>query len=229
VLKYTDVNTNGHYHIGGDHLRWDTTTLGNGTHTLRMTVYDGDGLKGSHEVSAVVNNAPFKQDAGTNGIVSIEAEHFDSKLAQGGHAWTGEATTGASGTAVRATPNSGSNNDTGYTTNSPRLDFKVSFVKTGTHYVWIRGIGANGNDDSVHAGLDGAASTSSDRISSFGTAWTWSKATMDGTSATISVPATGVRTINLWMREDGFVVDKIVLTTNASYVPSGTGPAESPR
>ena len=52
---------------------------------------------------------------------------------------------------------------------------------------------------------------------------------MDGPSATISVPATGVRTINLWMREDGFVVDKIVLTTNASYVPSGTGPAESPR
>jgi glucose/arabinose dehydrogenase len=227
VLKYTDVNTSGHYHYGGDHLRWDTTTLGNGTHTLRMTVYDADGLKGSHEVSVVVNNGPFKQD--TAGLVSVEVEHFHSKLAQGGHAWTGEATAGASGTAARATPNSGSNVDTGYTTTSPRLDFRVSFVKTGTHYVWIRGIGANGNDDSVHAGLDGAASTSSDRISSFGTAWTWSKATMDGVSATVSVASTGVHTINLWMREDGFVVDKIVLTTNASYVPTGAGPAESPR
>ncbi|HEY5945547.1 MAG TPA: PQQ-dependent sugar dehydrogenase [Kofleriaceae bacterium] len=229
LLAYTDVSTAGHYHDGGDHLRWDTTTLGNGSHTLRMTVYDTDGFKGSHEISVVVNNGPFKQDAGTNGLVSVDVEHFHGNLAQGGHAWTADTTAGASGTALRATPNSGINNNTGYTTNSPRLDFKVSFVKTGTHYIWIRGSGATGNDDSVHAGLDGAASTSSDRISSFGTAWTWSKATMDGVSATISVPSTGVHTINLWMREDGFVVDKIVLTTSASYVPSGTGPAESPR
>jgi glucose/arabinose dehydrogenase len=229
VLKYTDVNTAGHYHYGGDHLRWDTTTIGNGPHTLRLTVYDGDGLKGSHEISVVVNNGPFMQDTGTNGIVSAEVEHAHATLAQGGHAWTSDTTAGASGTALRATPNSGSNNNTGYTTNSPRLDFKVSFAKTGTHYIWIRGIGASGNDDSVHAGLDGAASTSSDRISSFGTGFTWSKATMDGVSATISVPSTGVHTINLWMREDGFVVDKIVVTTSSSYVPSGTGPAESPR
>ena len=194
-----------------------------------MTVYDGDGLVGSHEISVVVNNGPFKQDAGTNGLVAVDVEHFHSNLARGGRAWTNDTTAGASGTALRATPNSGANVDTGYTTNSPRLDFRVNFVKTGTHYVWIRGIGANGNDDSVHAGLDGAASTSSDRISSFGTGWTWSKSTMDGASATISVPSTGVHTINLWMREDGFVVDKIVVTTNAIYVPTGTGPAESPR
>jgi glucose/arabinose dehydrogenase len=230
VLKYTDVNTTGHYHIGGDHLRWDTTTLGNGPHTLRLTVYDGDNLKGSHEITVTVNNGPFKQDAGANGLVSVDVEHFHTRLAQGGHAWSSEATAGASGgAALRATPNNGANVDTGYTTNSPRLDFRVTFVKTGTHYVWVRGIGANGNDDSIHAGLSGAASTSSDRMSSFGTAWTWSKATMDGASATLSVPSTGTHTVNLWMREDGFVVDKIVLTTSSTYVPSGTGPAESPR
>ena len=31
------------------------------------------------------------------------------------------------------------------------------------------------------------------------------------------------------MWEDGFVIDKLVLTTDAGYVPLGTGPAESPR
>ncbi|MEJ7597560.1 MAG: PQQ-dependent sugar dehydrogenase [Kofleriaceae bacterium] len=229
VLRSTDVNTTGHYHYGGDHLRWDTTTLGNGTHTLRMAVYDSGGLSGSHEVTVVVNNGAFRQDAGANGLVSVDVEHFHANVARSGRAWTADGTAGASGTALRATPNSGTNNDTGYTTTSPRLDFRVSFVKTGTHYVWVRGIGANGNDDSIHAGLDGFATTSSDRMSSFGTAWTWSRSTMDGVNATFGVPSTGVHTVNLWMREDGFVVDKIVLTTNASYVPTGIGPVESPR
>jgi hypothetical protein len=29
------------------------------------------------------------------------------------------------------------------------------------------------------------------------------------------------------MREDGFIIDKIVMTTNPNYVPTGTGPVES--
>ena len=33
--------------------------------------------------------------------------------------------------------------------------------------------------------------------------------------------------INLWMREDGFGCDKFLLTTNATYSPSGIGPAEN--
>jgi hypothetical protein len=52
---------------------------------------------------------------------------------------------------------------------------------------------------------------------------------MDGVSATINVTSAGVHTLNLWMREDGFVVDKVVLSSNVNYVPSGTGPAQSPR
>ena len=56
VLRYTDVNNVGHYHIGGDHNMWNTTRLANGTHTLRMTVYDDRGLSGSHEVRVNVSN-----------------------------------------------------------------------------------------------------------------------------------------------------------------------------
>jgi len=46
--------------------------------------------------------------------------------------------------------------------------------------------------------------------------------------ATVNITTTGVHTLNLWMREDGFVIDKLLLTTNASYMPSGTGVTESP-
>lgn len=91
------------------------------------------------------------------------------------------------------------------------------------------GLGRIGGDDSCHAGLDGAAIATSDRIVGFPLSWTWSRSTMDGPVATFNVATSGVHTVNVWMREDGFKIDKLVIMTNASYVPSGAGPAESPR
>jgi hypothetical protein len=134
-----------------------------------------------------------------------------------------------SGTALQALPNTGTNLDTGYVTNSPRLDFQVNFVRTGTHYVWVRGVGAASTDDSLHVGLDGAAVATADRITGFSPTLDWSQETMDGVVATIEVATPGEHTLNVWMREDGTVVDKVVLSVNPAYQPSGTGPAESPR
>ena len=49
---------------------------------------------------------------------------------------------------------------------------------------------------------------------------------MDGVVATINVTSTGPHTLNVWMREDGLELDKIVLTTDINFTPTGTGPAE---
>ncbi|MCK5591826.1 MAG: hypothetical protein KAI72_07710, partial [Candidatus Pacebacteria bacterium] len=117
--------------------------------------------------------------------------------------------------------------NTGYVVDSPRLDYTVNFTQTGIHYVWVRGIGLSGNDDSCHVGLNGQAISTSDSISSFNTSWEWSRSTMDGVQATLSIGSVGQHTFNVWMREDGFVVDKIVLTTNSGYVPTGLGPDET--
>ncbi|HLF92100.1 MAG TPA: hypothetical protein VJB14_01455, partial [Planctomycetota bacterium] len=54
---YVDTTPGGHYHIGGGHALWDTTTLSNGTHVLRMTVVDSGGLSGSHQITVTVNNS----------------------------------------------------------------------------------------------------------------------------------------------------------------------------
>ena len=43
----------------------------------------------------------------------------------------------------------------------------------------------------------------------------------------ISTP--GLHTIRLWQREDGLRLDRIVLTTDSGYIPSGSGPFESNR
>jgi len=234
-VRVTRVGSTFTASVSSDGAAWsvvgsDTIAMASGAYAgLALTSHADGVICTSTFTNVSVTGTGFRQDPGPDGIVSMEAESFDGKLDQGGHTWSATTPSGTSGSALLASPNTGVNNDTGYTTNSPRLDYKINFVKTGTHHVWIRGIGANGSDDSCHVGLDGAALTSADRISSFGTTWTWSRDTMDGVSATINVTTTGVHTLNLWMREDGFVVDKIVLSTNVNYVPSGTGPAQSPR
>ncbi|MBU1190487.1 MAG: serine hydrolase [Gammaproteobacteria bacterium] len=174
---------------------------------------------------------PLQQSVGGQGLVSIEAENYDANVTQGGHAWAPNNTPGYSGTgALWARPNVGTNVNQGYVSNSPRLDFQVNFVATGTHYLWIRALGATKYDDSVHAGLDGNAITSSDRLTiNFGKSWQWSRSTIDGSVATIKVKTPGLHTVNVWMREDGLILDKLVLTTDAAYRPADVGPPESPR
>jgi glucose/arabinose dehydrogenase len=105
VLRYTDVNTQGHYHFGGAHLQWDTTQLSNGSHTLRFVVYDTIGQSGAAQVTVTVNNpnpplgvAGVQVDDGTaqrsvvrslavtfTGVVNIAAGAFElARLGAGG-------------------------------------------------------------------------------------------------------------------------------------------------
>jgi hypothetical protein len=171
---------------------------------------------------------PYQQEAGTNGIVSIEAERFHGRVSQGGRSWHRVALMGQSGVAaLDSLPNSGAAVNTGYVTGSPRVDYWVNFTRTGTHHVWVRMQGPTGNDDSLHAGLDGAATTTADRISVLTSGFAWTKATMDGPVATVSVPSIGLHRVSIWMREDGTRLDKVLLTASAAFTPTGTGPAES--
>jgi mannose/cellobiose epimerase-like protein (N-acyl-D-glucosamine 2-epimerase family) len=163
-----------------------------------------------------------------DGILSMEAEHFSQNLAQANHSWEiADLSSASGGKVLVATPNNGAAVDTGYLTNSPRLDFAAYFPTVSAYYVWVRGIGPSGNDDTCHAGIDGKGPSTADRINGFSTGPTWSRSTMDRTPAVFNVTSPGVHIVNLWMREDGFKVDKIVLASSSSYRPSGAGPAES--
>jgi len=181
----------------------------------------------THPNNGTCTAGPFVE---TGGQVVIEAEHFATTVARSSHSWTQAASSSASGgQLMQATPNNGTTLDTGYVTTSPELDYPITFSTTGTYQVWIRGIGLSANDDSIHAGIDGTGPATSDRITGFGTSLGWSKNTIDNVVATINVTTAGTHTLNLWMREDGFQVDKILLTTSTSFTPSGAGPAESSR
>jgi hypothetical protein len=172
---------------------------------------------------------PLQQDGGPNGLVSVEAEHFDDNVAQSNAQWKQVGPmggfTGVAGMQVTGLAQI----NTGYAATSPRLDYQVNFVKTGTHSVWLRGWGNGGGDDSCHAGLDGEEIDTCDRMQGWNLDYTWSNSTMDGPRSTFDVSTLGVHTLNIYMREDGLIVDKIVLTTDPNYTPTGEGPAESLR
>jgi hypothetical protein len=173
--------------------------------------------------------SPFVQDPGADGLLAIEAEHHTGRKLQGGKDWIPSAQVGFSGEgALQAMPDTGANVTAAITTSSPRLDFKVKFVKTGTHYLWLRGLGPNGNGDLVHAGLDNAVPTTADSIGPFPGAWTWKGTDGGGARVTFDVPTTGEHTVSLWMQKDGLAVDRLLITSSAGYIPDGNE-VESPR
>ena len=190
---------------------------------------------------AVVGGAvkQYQQDAA--GLVVMEAENFDGLTpAPDGHTWTiGTDRAGFSGSGhVQSLPNSGANQNVNpdLLTQSPRLDYNVKFVKGGTHYIWILGgdPDAGGAGDSVNAGINGVNPPTALRIDgapgfNIAAGWNWVGNIQGDTRATIEVPSAGSQVVNIWMREDGFYFDKLIITSDANYTPTGTGPAESVR
>jgi hypothetical protein len=191
-----------------------------------LFIVDGNGVPSVGRLVSV--QRPYQQSAAADGIISIEAERFHDSVGLGGHTWNRTAQGSASGGFAQvSSPNNGANVNAPFAASSPRMDYWVNFTKTGTHYVWLRGQGPSNDDDSAHVGLDATENTTADKITSFGSGFNWTKATFDGPVATINVPSTGLRRISVWMREDGLILDKVLLTTNAAFTPTGTGPAES--
>ncbi|MHC4172311.1 MAG: LamG-like jellyroll fold domain-containing protein [Planctomycetota bacterium] len=180
----------------------------------------------------VANAAPLNQDPGPNGIVSVEAENFDDNVEVGGHKWEETGPTGGfTGVAGLRAP---SGHQTNYAANSERLEYEIDFVKTGTYYPWILAWGPDGNSDTCHVGLDGEEIPTSDQMVGWDLNYSWSNDTRPASGhvrGSFEVTSAGVHTLNIWARENGLIIDKIVLTTNPDYTLTGTepGPPESPR
>jgi len=164
------------------------------------------------------------------GLVVLEAEYHDSLTGTDTHQWVLTNQNGASNNvAMVTTPD---NNTTAKgSQGSPSIGYFAHFDRPGTWYLWLRGLGdtvnGEGSSDSVHAGLNGSLSATADQIDNFPPHWNWTSSTRDNVRASVNIPSTGIHAFNLWMREDGLAIDKILLTTDPNYTPSGIGPSVS--
>jgi len=156
------------------------------------------------------------------GVLKIEAEWSHNRTqGNGEHEWV-EGTTGAAVVFMRAEGESGTNNNTNYVVASPRMDYNVQIANAGGYYLWVRGRAQGSASDSLHVGVNGAAQEASDRLDGFDCPygnWCWTNHTRDETVAFVEFAGPGNYTVNIWMRESLFEIDKILLTQDAEQTP----------
>ncbi|MEO1529412.1 MAG: Ig-like domain-containing protein, partial [Planctomycetota bacterium] len=189
-----------------------------GEHTITAKAYDEDSPHGGH----------FRPDS--EGQIFIEAENFHGAEDSSDATWQHITDPGQSGGAfLRSTPDNGAN--TGDSTSGPRRDYTVQFTEPGTYYVWTRLRGPHSGSNSVHVGIDGQPAT----YGKFGLSeddgdWNWENEVHNRPGedrVAIEVSEAGIRTISIWMREDGTEVDALLLTRDSAFIPSGTSFSEN--
>lgn len=182
--------------------------------------------QGIPDSPANVSKKALQPAAGGDQLVVAEAERADITAPIDTHEWQLISLIGDLGAAaMQALPNLGVEIEDPDA--APRMDYLINFKETGTYYVWIRGSAASAQDDSLNVGLDGRFLETASHISFFTTTPSWSNRRVENTVAQINVSTTGAHYINVWMREDGLVIDKILLIKNSSFVPTGAGPGQS--
>jgi len=219
-----------------------------GLYEFELIVDDGalPSLPRRVSVEAVPDGDVF-QEAG--GLVVIEAEDYARSVGRGGHSWSfSAARPGYSGAGyLAALPDLGAvvPRDR-FRAQAPELEYKVEFSAAGSYVVFVRGLAPDAGADGVHVGLDGQEVRFADQIGPFAQQWGWVRSTRDFDRQTqraivglaaLDVATPGLHTVNVWMEEDGFLIDKIVLARHTStskafplYDPGpGTGPSGSRR
>lgn len=104
------------------------------------------------------------------------------------------------------------------------LHYAINFSQAGKYYVWVRGYGVDGDDNTLHVGIDSLAPESGKRLHiNKLNKWEWiCNQRNTKQKIWVDVPTKGIHFLTLSMREDGCEIDKILLTTDESYVPSST-------
>ncbi|MCL5244246.1 carbohydrate-binding protein [Cellulophaga sp. 20_2_10] len=261
VGELTVVNT-------GGWQTWKTVTtivnLEAGEQTLQLNFTGGSGYLFN------VNKLIFVKDVTTgesgndciavekNGILAVEAEHFDSQSIDGDRKWYSFDETTTSTPTPDPDPNhsNGASGkgyleilpDTRVTHGDPLnaqsfsdqpgkiaiVNYKVKFTSPGKYFVWVRAHSTGSEDNGVHVGIDGTWPASGQKMQwcTGKQKWTWESKQRTNANHCgepqkifIDVPTAGEHTISFSMREDGFEMDKFVLSKTYTK-PVGSGPEE---
>ena len=112
------------------------------------------------------------------------------------------------------------------------LHYKVKLNQPGRYYVWVRAYSSGAEDNSVHVGFNNTWPEHGQRMQwcDGKNAWTWaSKQRTEKEHCGVpkeiylDIDKAGVHNIQFSMREDGFEMDKFVLTNNIDFIPESDG------
>jgi hypothetical protein len=147
---------------------------------------------------------------GEDGKASFLANAFDTNTSDSlVHSWVEE-----NGYMV-ASPDSGVRHDFADGL-QVHLTYKIRFVKTGMHYIWIEGLyEGNASSDSVHYGFEGQRSGD---MTFLNKTWSNQRQSAEG-RAEFAVTSEGDYQFDIWMREDGTKIRTIEIVTDAGYIP----------
>jgi hypothetical protein len=100
------------------------------------------------------------------------------------------------------------------------LSYLVAVAQPGRYYLWVRARATDGDDNTLHVGLDGSWPESGKKLTFQSRDWGWSNMQRD-TKAPIhlDIDKAGLHEIQLSMREDGAEIDQLFLTDKADVKP----------
>ncbi len=155
----------------------------------------------------------------TGGLATFEAEDFSNNIPRGVRAWELKSDIpGYSGAGfmvcTNSTADANSNINVNVETTSPELQYGINFSSAAPHFIWARASVQNTQEDSVHVGINGSLALASPMTFSVFSNWSWC-----GIYVSVDVTNAGTGTLSFWMREDGARIDRIAVSTNASFRP----------
>ncbi len=190
------------------------------TYVLRLTADDTE-LTAYDDVTVTVSNPPSVgsfQESG--GMVVMEAENFSNNDTNSTSADWFEDTAFAGYAGACYMQAIGGPNQT-WEEDSAELGYDIDFETPGTYSIWLRVNIDSTSSKTVAIGMDDTRIGNSLVYTASYQTWDWVKHTSD------VVVSVGEHKFQLRRMNRHYRVDRIILTTNTSYVPAGTGPAES--
>ena len=191
------------------------------------------GIAGTDTSSSPIEEADFFQSDDNQGLVVIEAEAY-SEIRDGndGSAWAlstspPENFSGTGAMIAISGPEGAKEyaDKANAEDHGPMLRYRIHFVKGEPVYVWARAAHYSSIDDSVWYAMNGVVGIDSPLCFTVAEQpiigeWHYILFMMNDDIARIDIADPGVKTVELYMREPGFLLDRIVLTSDANFDPS---------
>ncbi len=94
------------------------------------------------------------------------------------------------------------------------VEYSVYVQEPGRYYIWARACGTDGDDNTLHFGIDGTWPETCARMHSFGgQKWTWAcRHRQHKGKIFVDIEKPGVHILSVSMREDGCELDRFLLT-----------------